>query len=673
MQNNQLTHFDEGGSHQQNPLGGIPVGNGNSVEQGETKQKDFVYSDRIPINEDVVKQFHLPNYIKNKTIADASKAIDNKFKDRHDKYAMETKNTLLDRLAQAQESIKAQQEQVSQSLQANSEQPVDMMNDDIPEGMEEYTQQPQQNQMFAGGPTFGGPASMNSYMSTNPNMASGMGSIAGGGFNPSLQQTVGKLAGGIGNTLKQTFSTPQSHDALMSDQDRAVNKSWESIKDGVAKVIPMATLFQGVEKLGKGVGQAIGGDKGGDVTQGFLDPFSNVIRQDTNFGEKLGSVADPIVAGLITSKKNNEKRVANARQYSNQLSMLHTDKDFAMGGNLKRKANGGPIGPEIDNYYNSNSPYFSLNKTTVGPTQDFTRSSFPNGMYDSNTLNFPYGKYAYTPQQTQNPNSNAWSEQYKGYSNLGKEIGVTPTQSPTMAGKALDYLDKNGGKFLKYTPVAMNAYQLSQLKKPKNAVLNRLGDKYVPQYIDEAQLQKIANESFNNTINSISQSGASQGAIRTTTLGAGLNKIKGLSDAYMTSKGLNNAQNEKAQAFDLGVNQFNAQTQHQESDNWEKNDAAYRNEKSKYLAAIGTDLGAIGKEEVNKNQIAEALGYSWDGKYMVSKTTGEKKTAQQVIDEYQKSKQPSTAINFGDPNKFAGTSISSNRYGGYLKNNKKGY
>ena len=34
-----------------------------------------------------------------------------------------------------------------------------------------------------------------------------------------------------------------------------------------------------------------------------------------------------------------------------------------------------------------------------------------------------------------------------------------------------NYLDKNGGEFLKYAPVAMNAYQLSQLKKPENKQL----------------------------------------------------------------------------------------------------------------------------------------------------------------------------------------------------------
>ena len=43
--------FDTGGSHAQNPLGGIPMPNGKSVEEGESKFKfddgDYVFSDTL--------------------------------------------------------------------------------------------------------------------------------------------------------------------------------------------------------------------------------------------------------------------------------------------------------------------------------------------------------------------------------------------------------------------------------------------------------------------------------------------------------------------------------------------------------------------------------------------------------------------------------------------------
>jgi hypothetical protein len=46
-----LVEFAGGGTHEQNAYGGIPIGNGNSVEENETMVKlgkeDYVFSDRI--------------------------------------------------------------------------------------------------------------------------------------------------------------------------------------------------------------------------------------------------------------------------------------------------------------------------------------------------------------------------------------------------------------------------------------------------------------------------------------------------------------------------------------------------------------------------------------------------------------------------------------------------
>ena len=47
----QLTYFGAGGTHEQNPLGGIPIGkdkNGtpNLVEEGEVKWNDYIFSNR---------------------------------------------------------------------------------------------------------------------------------------------------------------------------------------------------------------------------------------------------------------------------------------------------------------------------------------------------------------------------------------------------------------------------------------------------------------------------------------------------------------------------------------------------------------------------------------------------------------------------------------------------
>ena len=83
--NNNLTQFNEGGLHSQNPLGGVPIGGNNSVEQGESKSGNFIYSNRIVLDENTVSQYNLPKSLIGKSVADATKFIDTKFKGRNDK------------------------------------------------------------------------------------------------------------------------------------------------------------------------------------------------------------------------------------------------------------------------------------------------------------------------------------------------------------------------------------------------------------------------------------------------------------------------------------------------------------------------------------------------------------------------------------------------------------
>jgi hypothetical protein len=90
-----LMHINEGGTHEQNALGGVPIGPNALVEQGETINNDFVFSDRLK-----------PKGSK-KTYAQLSKSVDTKYKLRpDDKLSKEAKQMDLDRLAMQQEAQK---------------------------------------------------------------------------------------------------------------------------------------------------------------------------------------------------------------------------------------------------------------------------------------------------------------------------------------------------------------------------------------------------------------------------------------------------------------------------------------------------------------------------------------------------------------------------------------
>lgn len=90
------------------------------------------------LNEDIVEKFNLPKYVKGKSFAEASKLIDKKFQDRNDQASLETKEELLERLADAQEYLKVQHEEISKSLMNNSQEVPEMGEGMIPPGAEEF-------------------------------------------------------------------------------------------------------------------------------------------------------------------------------------------------------------------------------------------------------------------------------------------------------------------------------------------------------------------------------------------------------------------------------------------------------------------------------------------------------------------------------------------------------
>jgi len=115
----QLTEFTEGGSHEENPIGGIPQGtspNGqtNLVEQGETKlnKENYIFSDQLKVDAVTVAQFNLPKSFVGKTFAEASKKMDKPNSRReNDTIEMADTERSLAKLKEAQEFHKQQEVQ----------------------------------------------------------------------------------------------------------------------------------------------------------------------------------------------------------------------------------------------------------------------------------------------------------------------------------------------------------------------------------------------------------------------------------------------------------------------------------------------------------------------------------------------------------------------------------
>lgn len=78
-----MYHAQAGGTHEENPLGGIPVGQNALIEQNETmvssgnsgSQKDYVFSDRLLIDEATAVKYSLPKNMIGKSFSEAMKLL----------------------------------------------------------------------------------------------------------------------------------------------------------------------------------------------------------------------------------------------------------------------------------------------------------------------------------------------------------------------------------------------------------------------------------------------------------------------------------------------------------------------------------------------------------------------------------------------------------------------
>lgn len=116
----EMQSYETGGTHEQNPYGGIQIGtdqqgNPNLVEQGEFRYGDYIFSDRIPVDYDTLFDFGLIASVpkkkhkkgQEKTYADYAKDLVNKTGDPNDPITKRTNDANLQRLANAEEYQKA--------------------------------------------------------------------------------------------------------------------------------------------------------------------------------------------------------------------------------------------------------------------------------------------------------------------------------------------------------------------------------------------------------------------------------------------------------------------------------------------------------------------------------------------------------------------------------------
>lgn len=155
---NGATQINEGGMHEENPYGGVPMGMSqdgamNLVEEGEVVYDDYVYSDRMEPSEELRKQLKLP---KGATFADAAKKAEKEIKERpNDPISNRGFKHILELLKEDQEAQRLemmQEQQMQEQQMAEEQQMLDDMQmaegQQLPEMMQGYEDQPMEEDLY---------------------------------------------------------------------------------------------------------------------------------------------------------------------------------------------------------------------------------------------------------------------------------------------------------------------------------------------------------------------------------------------------------------------------------------------------------------------------------------------------------------------------------------------
>lgn len=342
MPQEQLTEFN-GPSHEQNSLGGIPVGPAATVEGNETLQSgaDYVYSDRNVLDKETAAEFRLPSKWVGKTFAAASKLAVPKSGRTDDSIEQQDTARKLDSLREAQEAWKAKElekdmammqekhpeamAQMMQSQQAPQQQAPQDPN--AMSGMQQGMGQGIEQQMAQGAPQ-GMPPEMMQAMQQQAPQAMAMGGFVNPGQQPlgpgdppprTMPEEYANLQFANGMTWEEL--TPTQQEAVHYQMNQ---KQWYDEASGKYKPYPT----QSTESKGAG------------TIQTNLNSYDQYVGYNPGKakGFKVSTFTNPIIGGM---DKEWDKTIRLPAQALKPQIGLGTS-DYAMGGFMN---NGGPDNP----------------------------------------------------------------------------------------------------------------------------------------------------------------------------------------------------------------------------------------------------------------------------------------------------------------------------------------
>lgn len=112
---NGITFINEGGTHEENPYEGVPIGVDNEgtpnlVEEGEVIFNDYVFSNRLYPNKKLLEEYNFPIKYSKLTFAEIAEDLQKESSERpNDKISLDGLNMLMNKLITMQEEIRSKQ------------------------------------------------------------------------------------------------------------------------------------------------------------------------------------------------------------------------------------------------------------------------------------------------------------------------------------------------------------------------------------------------------------------------------------------------------------------------------------------------------------------------------------------------------------------------------------
>ena len=654
---NGVVTFNSGGTHEQNPDGGIPQGVGangkpNLVEEGEVKYNDYIYSNRLKPDDNLLKEVGLPTKYAGKPFGEIADILSEESKERpNDPISKKGLDSNMDKLKQAQEILKLKKKQrernaaevaAIKSGQAVNADPQQGKLTDPNAPQSDPSQQGQQEQPDPNQPQGG---------QVPQQMARG-GKLSGGanpqGIEPDMGQIMQQITGWLQQGMSPQQIVRQLVTAGISAQQaahlvqQAATQSKNQSPSGAG-----TQQQQGLQVPDNSTQMAFGGNMfpdGGQPQQGGQQQMEQVIQAVTQMIQK-GMSPQQIIQELVkmgipqqaatelvqkveqqAQGQGQQAQQGDPQQAQQQiaqqqgLQVPQQGQPMSFGGNLF--ARGGNI---FSGEFGSSIDFGGIAQQQGAP---FVQQQNPDLILNAMSPTGAKGTQ-YVAQQTGLGNYVAGHDAFMKTPSLNT-YGQQNTSIPTNKGLTPD--------LLRYAPAigsglmaASDALGLSNkadytgadamagLKVQGQKISNYLA--YNP--FDRDYYQNKLNANAGATRQSLANaSNGNRATYAAGLLGADANYNNGLGDLAVKGEQYNQEQRQKVEEFNRGTNQFNAQ-----QSNWEqgintdlmaKSIAMRMQAKDSSAQARSANLnnflnntGNVGKEQASMNMINSnpALGY----------------------------------------------------------------